>query len=95
MIVRFTQEERDYIVNNKETDLLLTELGLKLVEGFKEVEKGVYIEVSDKDYKAFVEDFKDEYIWKSKRINNLFFFKLAKRFITNLESLKAIDFSRE
>jgi hypothetical protein len=69
MTLVFTEEERDYIVNNYETDLVLTEVGMSLVERFTRSKSDISIKVSDADIQAFLAELKEEYRCKVKRIS--------------------------
>ena len=44
MLLRFTLEERDYIVHNRETDLLLTEVGTKLFDDDTQSDNEIFVE---------------------------------------------------
>ena len=57
----FTVTEQDYIVNNFETDLGLTEVGLELCEGFSVVGEGVRVEVSRANYDKFIVELMSEF----------------------------------
>ena len=69
MTLVFTEEERDYIVNNYETDLVLTEVGMSLVERFTRSTSDISIKASDADIQAFLAELKEEYRCKVERIS--------------------------
>jgi len=68
MTLVFTEEERDYIVNNHETDLVLTEVGMQLIEKFTRTETGVSINATEADVVEFFAELKEEYRCKVERI---------------------------
>ena len=91
MLLRFTLEERDYIVHNRETDLLLTEVGTKLFDDYKVEDNEISVEVSNKDYIDFIKHIEIEYIWKNRRIKSAVFFELLRRFIEDTDDLIPVD----
>ena len=50
MILQFTEKERNYIVNNPETDLLLTEVGMRLIEKVGDL---MTIEATEAEFEEF------------------------------------------
>jgi len=93
MTLQFSPEERAYIVNNSETDLLLTEVGLRLVDQYQESDGLVFIDVSQGDYEEFVAALRDEFLWKSRRLSDpRVLIQLARRFLKDFESLEPKNF---
>ena len=69
MTLVFTEEERDYIVNNHETDLVLTEVGMSLIERFTRTDSGISINASEENAEAFFAELREEYRYKVERIS--------------------------
>ena len=93
MTLQFSHEERAYIVDNSETDLLLTEVGLRLVDQCRESDGLVFIDVSQSEYEQFVADLRDEFLWKSRRLSDpRVLINLAGRFLKDFGSLESGDF---
>ena len=67
MTLVFTEEERDYIVNNHETDLVLTEVGMSLIERFTRTDSGISINASEENAAAFFAELREEYRHKVER----------------------------
>jgi hypothetical protein len=93
MTVHFSHEERDYIVENAETDLLLTEVGLRLVDRYRESDGLLFIDVSQSDYEQFIDDLREEFLWKSRRLSDpRVLINLARRLLEDFESLEPMNF---
>ncbi|MBX3745564.1 MAG: hypothetical protein KF833_09675 [Verrucomicrobiae bacterium] len=91
--LRFSGEERRFIVDNLETDLVLTTAGLKLVDGYSKEDGFAVIGVSQSEYEEFVADLREEYLWKATRISNAAcLVALAKRFLPDFASLEPMEF---
>jgi len=69
MTLVFTEEERDYIVNNHETDLMLTEVGMSLIERFTRTGLDISINTSEDNAAAFFAELREEYRCKVERIS--------------------------
>jgi hypothetical protein len=69
MTLVFTEEERDYIVNNHETDLMLTEVGMSLIERFTRTGLDISINTSEDNVAAFFAELREEYRCKVERIS--------------------------
>ena len=92
--LRFSLEERAYIVSNSETDLVLTELGIRLVSRYTESNGIVSIEASQSEYEHFIAVLRDEFIWKSRRLSDpSVLFNLARRFLPDFDSIEPMNFS--
>ena len=93
MTLRFSQEELDYIVENAETDLLLTEAGLRLVDRYRKSDSFLSVEVSQSDYEQFIADLREEFLWKSRRLSDpRILINLARRHLQDFESLEPMNF---
>lgn len=89
MTLVFTEEERDYIVNNHETDLVLTEVGMSLVERFTRTDLEVTIEASEDDAAAFFSELREEYRCKVERISRPDILAgLAKKMLPDFATIK-------
>ena len=89
----FTEEERDYIVNNNETDLVLTEVGMSLIERFTRTDTGISINVSDADITEFLAEVKGEYRRKIKRISSPHILTgLARRLLSDSETIEIEEY---
>ena len=85
----FTEEERDYIVNNHETDLLLTEVGMSLVERFTRTHAGISVNTSEADAAEFFAVLKEEYGCKVDRISRPdILTNLAKKLLPDFATIK-------
>ena len=93
MTLQFSHDERAYIVDNCETDLLLTEAGLKLVDNYIKSDELVCIEVSENDHDRLIRELRDEFLWKSQRLGDpRILIQLARRFLQDFESLEPTKF---
>jgi hypothetical protein len=93
MRVEFSREERDYIVDNAETDLMLTEVGLRLVDRYKESDELLFIDVPHSDYEQFIADLREEFLWKSRRLRDpRILINLVRRLLQDFESLEPMNF---
>ena len=93
MTLQLSHEEHAYILDNPETDLMLTELGMKLIETPRENGESVVIDGSQSDYEEFLIELREEFIWKSRRLKNpQILVHLAQRLLPDFESLEPIDF---
>lgn len=93
MKIVFNQEERDYIVNNKSSDLVLTGVGMELVERTRPIAGEYIVEADDEDYNSFLDILRDEFIWKTNRISDPApLIGLAKRFLDDYDLLRLKKF---
>lgn len=93
MKIIFTRSERDYIVENSETDLMLTGVGMKLIDAFEQSSDGVHVDISPEDYKEFLDALRDDYIWKVKRLPDpTCLTGLARRLLPDFRSLSPMNF---
>lgn len=68
MRIHFNEEERNYIVDNPETDLLLTAVGMRLVDGSKASSAGISVEASEAESQEFIEELREEFARKIQRV---------------------------
>ncbi len=93
MTLQFSAEERGFIVDDFQTDLLLTQAGLKLVERYAEKDGFVVVDVSEDEHEEFIAELREEFIWKSRRISNgRVLVALARRLLPDFESLEPLEF---
>ena len=89
MTLVFTEEERDYIVNNHETDLVLTEVGMSLIERFTRTDSGISINASEENAEAFFAELREEYRHKVERISRPDLLAgLAKKMLPDFATIK-------
>jgi hypothetical protein len=62
MHMHFSEAERGYIVDNPETDLLLTQVGLRLVDGFTASNGVVLVEANEAEEREFLAELKSEFV---------------------------------
>ena len=93
MKIIFTNAERDYIVLNQGSDLVLTTIGMGLVERCKQIDGAYSLDAGAKDYSEFIENLRDEFIWKIRRISNPQpLNSMAKKFLDDYQSLQPMRF---
>ncbi len=68
MRIQFREEERSYILDNPETDLLLTEIGLSLVEEFSVSDGVISVEATEAETQEFLAELRYAFIWKLQRV---------------------------
>ena len=91
MKIIFTKTERDYIVLNQSSDLVLTSIGMQLVERCKQIDGAYSLDAGTEDYSEFIENLRDEFIWKIRRIPNPETLNnMAKKFLGDYDSLEPI-----
>ena len=89
MEIVFLKEEIDFIVNDEKTDLLLTSIGLKLVELSNKNKTEATLKTNKHEYNEFIETLRNDYIWKTNRIKNtLLLCQLAKRFLHDFNNIE-------
>jgi len=64
MRIEFKEEERNYIVDNPETDLLLTEVGMSLVDKCGGSGGVISVEATETEIQRFLDELRDEFIRK-------------------------------
>ena len=93
MEIYFTIDERDYVVKNESSDLMLTSIGMKLIERVKPEDNKYSFEVGNEEFDGFLEILRDEYIWKINRTSDPRPLKsIAMRFLDDFNSLEPINF---
>ena len=91
MEITFSKEEMDFIVNDEKTDLLLTSIGLELVELSEINNTKATLKTNKQDYDEFIETLRDDYIWKTNRIqNNLLLSQLAEKFLYDFDKIETM-----
>ena len=68
MRIEFTEQERNYIVANPETDLLLTEVGISLVERVAARGEMISVEAADVEIQQFLAELRGEFVRKINRV---------------------------
>ena len=93
MTLRFSKEEQHFIVNEVQTDLLLTSVGMKLIEERPDEDGLVAVTVSQSELEEFVCELREEFVWKSRRITGArVLVDLARRLLPDFESLQPLEF---
>jgi hypothetical protein len=93
MNISFSRSEAEYIVNNPETDLMLTRVGGALVDPLDQDWGAIELNVSDSDFQEFLESLREDYIWKIQRLPDPGPLEsLAKRLLPDYDSLDPIAF---
>ena len=93
MTLRFSQDEQRFIVDDLQTDLLLTRAGIKLVEEHPAADGFVVVAVSQSEHAEFISELREEFVWKSRRITNAsVLVALARRLLPDFESLEPLEF---
>ena len=94
MTLRFSQDEQRFIVDELQTNLLLTQAGIKLVEEHPAADGFVVVAVSQSEHAEFISELREEFVWKSRRITNAsVLVALARRLLPDFESLEPLEFS--
>lgn len=92
MTLQLSHEEHAYIVDNHETDMMFTEVGMRLLDEPRIEGGSVIIEVSQTDCEEFLNEVREEFLWKSLRLRNpQILIGLARRLLSDFESLEPID----
>ena len=68
MRIEFNEEERNYIVDNPETDLLLTEVGMTLVDKFSSTGVVISVEATETEVQEFLDELREEFVRKINRV---------------------------
>lgn len=93
MRLELSHEEHAYIVDNSETDLVLTEFGMKLIEIPRDEGDCVVIDGSWIDYEEFLNEVREEFIWKSQRLKNpRILINLARRLLPDFDAIEPLYF---
>lgn len=93
MNITFTKTERDYIVLNQSSDLVMTSIGMQLVERCKEIDGAYCLEIEAESFSEFTEILRDEFIWKIRRISDYQPLNcMAKKFLDDYQSLQPMRF---
>jgi hypothetical protein len=93
MTVTFSQAESKYIVENSETDLMLTSIGIGLIEAIGRTSEDVQVDASQKDYEEFLDSLRDDYVWKIMRLPDPTYLRgLASRLLPDFRSLTPMEF---
>ena len=93
MKLQLSHEEHAYIVDSSETDLVLTRLSMQLVEMPRDQANSVVVHGTVSDYEEFLDNLREEFIWKSKRLKDPEILTgLARRLLPDFESLEPMEF---
>ena len=93
MKIIFSRAEREYIVDNSETDLMLTGVGMELIDASEKSPDEVQVDASEKDYEEFLNSLRDDYIWKVQRLPDpAHLTGLARRLLPEFRSLTPMNF---
>ena len=93
MTLRFSQDEQRFIVDDLQTDLLLTRAGIKLVEEHPAADGFVVVAVSQSEHAEFISKLREEFVCKSRRITNAsVLVTLARRLLPDFEKLEPLRF---
>ena len=68
MRFQFKEEERNYIVDNPETDLLLTQVGLRLVARFSASGGVISVEATEAEGQEFLAELRHKLFCKIERV---------------------------
>jgi hypothetical protein len=91
--IEFKEEERNYIVDNPETDLLLTEIGMRLVERFSADGGAVSVEATETELQKFLAELREEFVWKINRVAQPSILRgLARRLLPDYQELTPLTF---
>ena len=95
MRIEFKEEERNYIIDNPETDLLLTEVGMNLVDGFGVSGGVVLVEATETDIQRFLDELRNEFIRKINRVARPSILRgLARRLLPDYDDIASLtDYS--
>ncbi len=86
-------EECDYIVDDFETDLLLTEVGMRLVERFSVGGGSVSVETTETEIEKFLAELREEFVWKIDRVAQPSILRgLARRLLPDYQELTPLTF---
>ncbi|MSU35748.1 MAG: hypothetical protein EXS36_11715 [Pedosphaera sp.] len=93
MTLRFSQDKQRFVVDELQTDLLLTRVGIKLVEEHPAADGSVVVVVSQSEHAEFISELREEFLCKSRRIANArVLVALARRLLPDFESLERLEF---
>ena len=88
MKITFSRSECEYIVENPETDLMLTRIGLTLIHALENNSEEIELNVPSTDYEEFLDALREEYEWKVGRLPDpRYMLSLAERLLPNFQSL--------
>ena len=95
MRIEFKEEERNYIVDNPETDLLLTEVGMSLVDRFGVSGGIILVEATETEIQRFLDELRDEFIRKVNRVVQPSILRgLARRLLPDYDDITSLtDYS--
>jgi hypothetical protein len=93
MKIIFSKAESKYIVENSETDLALTSIGLYLIDAINKSSEDVHVETSPEDYEEFLSALRHDFVWKVSRLPDpTYLTNLAQRLLPDFRSLTPIEF---
>jgi len=86
--MNFSRSECEYIVQKADTDLMLTRVGLFLIDALEKDGEQIEVDASDTDYREFVDTLRDDYIWKVERLSDpARLISMAQRLLPDFKSL--------
>jgi hypothetical protein len=93
MKIIFSRAESKYIVENSETDLMLTSIGMELIVALERTSEDLHVDASQADYEEFLESLRDDYVWKIRRLPDpTSLTNLARRLLPDFPSLTPMEF---
>ena len=90
MRIEFEEEERNYIVENPETDLLLPEVEMSLVDGFGASGGIISVEATKMEIQKFLTELRGEIIRKGNRVSQPSILRgLARRLLPDYDDINS------
>jgi hypothetical protein len=91
MRIEFKEEERHYILDDPETDLVLTEVGMRLVDGFGVSGGVILVEAPEREIQMFLDELRGEFIRKIHRIARPSLLRgLARRLLPDYDDITSL-----
>jgi hypothetical protein len=91
MQIEFNAEERNYIVENPETDLLLTEVGMRLVKPSSATGGTISVEAMETEIQKFLAELREEFVRKINRVTQPSILRgLARRLLPDYDDLTSL-----
>lgn len=96
MKIIFSRSEAEYIVNDSETDLMLTRVGIALVEPLLQDHGEIEVNASDSEFQEFLETLREDYIGKAERLPSPeHLVGLARKLLPDYESISPMKFGQQ
>ena len=95
MRIEFNEEERNYIIDNPETDLLLSEVGMNLVDRFDVSGGVILVEATEREIQRFLDELRNEFIRKINQVVRPSILRgLARRLLPDYDDITSLtDYS--